>query len=259
MKKKLTFFVLLALLGAFVFSLEGCGDDPKPDPCAKEKPVTADFFIYETFGNPILEGWKNVDADTVAAYGVTFLAAEKNAVYEWTLGAETITTRSFYREKFPRGQNLDLSLKVTKTPNKNCFPNDDGVDFKRRSFYTTIDFGCSSRINGTFRGTDEDAPNDVRDVTFEICAPNVVRPDLGKDLRINNLTGGCDIFDFLEQPGYTQLGFSFPGGGTPCLAPVGVARLDSLDRNSIIIIYTRIESSVSEKRIKKKFIGKRIK
>jgi hypothetical protein len=259
MKRSRLIFTATGLIIFFTIALQGCGDDPKPDPCEKERPISADFFIYETFGNPILEGWKNVDADTVAAYGVTFLAAEKNAVYEWTLGAETITTRSFYREKFPRGQNLEVSLKVTKTPNSNCFPDDDGVDFKRRSFYTTVDFGCSSRINGTFRGADEDAPNEIRDVTFEICAPNLVRPDLGNDLRIDNLTGGCDIFNFLEQPGYTQLGFSFPGGGSPCLAPVGVARLDSLDRNSITILYTRIISSTNENRISKKFVGKRIK
>jgi len=265
MKKQFQFIVWLALVVpiaiGIMFSLEGCGDDIKPDPCAKEKPVTADFFIYEAFSfTKELEDWKDLDTDTVNSDGVNFVAKEKGAIYEWTLGAETITTRSFYRENYPRGESIEVSLKVNKKPDKNCFPNDDGDDIKVRNFYTTKKSWCDSRLDGTYRGADDDAPTAIREITIEICAPNLTQPSLSESLRINNLTGGCDIFGFgIYQPGYTQLGFGSAGGGTPCLVPVGVARLDSINRNLVTIFYSRLESVNSFKRINKKFVGTRIK
>jgi hypothetical protein len=255
MKKQLTFFVLLALLGAFVFSLEGCGDEPKPDPCANEKPVTADFLIYESAG---FDFWKKYDTDTVASFGVNFVAVEKNATYEWTLGDETIATRSFYRENYPRGQSIDVSLKVTKAPNKNCFPLDDGVDFKERKFYTTSDFDCSSLVTGTFRGSDEGDPNNTRDVTIIVCAPNP-NPSKSSSLRVTDLVPGCDFFEFaFVSTGYQQVEFAGTYG-VVCNGLAGTAKLDSLSNNKIIASYSVWESESSSNRIKKKFIGFRIK
>ena len=257
MKKQLPFLSLLALIGAFVFSLEGCGDDPKPDPCAKEKPVTADFLIYESFGLA-LDGWKNYDTDTVATFGATFLALEKNATYEWRLGSETITTRSFYRSNYPRGKTIDISLKVTKSPNTKCFPSDDGIDFKERTFYTTPDFGCSSLVTGTFRGSDEDDPKNLRDISFEVCAPNP-NPNKEPGLSVNNLVPGCNYFGFaFVETGYQQVGFAGAHGNI-CKGFGGAAKLDSLNNNRMVITYSVEESSTSVNRINKKFIGTRIK
>jgi hypothetical protein len=249
-------FVVVVAFCVGLIQLSGCGGEPEPDPCKNLAPVTADFFIYESFALPV-DGWKDYDTDTLTSDYVYFEAKEKDATYEWILGAETITTRSFSRFNFPRGELLDVSLKVTKTPNQFCFPNDDGVDFKERKFYMTPDFWCGSLLNGTFRGADEDTPANVRDVTFEICAPNVLRPDLGPELRINNLVPGCNIFKFSQQPGHRQLGF-WKSDGTGCLLPEGVAKLDSLSNNRIAVSYSILKSPQSLERVNKKFIGNRI-
>jgi hypothetical protein len=255
--KKLVGSLLSRFLVCLIIGLAGCGDNPKPDPCAKEKPVSADFFIYEAFQSG--EGlWKNYDSDTVNSFGVSFVAKEKNATYEWTLGAETITTQSFYRENYPRGQSIEVSLKVTKKPSKACFPDDDGVDIRTRKFFTTKNVRCDSKMNGTYRGADADDPNNLRNVIIDVCYLNPIRPDIGVSLRMNNLAGGCDIFEFGEyQPGYKQVGFGAPGGGTPCLIPVGLAKLDSLNNNVITINYTVLINSNSSTFVKKKFVGKR--
>lgn len=255
--KKLTGGLLSGLLLGLMIGLDGCGDDPKLDPCAKEKPVTADFFIYETFQSG-RDYWKSYDSDTVNSFGVTFVAKEKNANYEWTLGAETITTQSFYRENYPRGQSIEVSLKVTKKPNKTCFPDDDGIDSKARKFFTTKNVWCDSKVNGTYRGADADDPNNLRNITIDVCYLNPINPSFGVGLRIVNLAGGCDLYDFGEyQRGYMQIGFGAPDGGTPCLVPVGIAKLDSLNSNNITIEYTRLVNSTSSIFIKKKFVGKR--
>ncbi|MCZ8070763.1 MAG: hypothetical protein ACK5UP_15965 [Bacteroidota bacterium] len=254
--KKLVDVLLSVLLVIIIIGLDGCGDEPKPDPCVKEKPVSADFLIYESFGLA-LDGWKNYDTDTVASFGVVFLAVEKNAKYEWKLGSETITTRSFYRDTYPRGKSIDVSLKVTKSPNTKCFPTDDGVDFKERTFYATPDYGCSSLVTGTFRGSDEGDPNNMRDVTFKVCSPNP-KPTKDPSLRVTNLVTGCDFFEFaFENIGYQQVGFAGTYG-TVCMLG-GAAKLDSLSNDKIIVTYFIEESPTSTKVLQKKFIGLRIK
>jgi hypothetical protein len=254
MKKRANLLLTGLLLGSILL-IESCGDDPKPDPCAKEKPVTADFLIYESAG---FDSWKKYDTDTVASLGVNFVAVEKNATYEWTLGAETITSRSFYRENYPRGQSIYVSLKVTKAPSKNCFPLDDGVDFKERKFYTTSDFGCSSLVTGTFRGSDEGDLNNTRDVTINTCSPNP-NPSKPPSLRVTNLVLTCDFFEFaFVSTGYKQVEFAGTYGDV-CKGVGGAAKLDSLNNNKLVVSYSVEESATSTKRIGKKFIGFRIK
>ncbi len=251
--RKLVSGLLSVSLVSLIISLDGCGDEPKPDACAKEKPVSADFLIYETFGLT-LDGWKYYDTDTIASFGVTFVALEKNATYEWTLGSETITTRSFYRDTYPRGTTIDVSLKVTKSPNKKCFPADDGIDFKERTFYTTTDFGCSSRVNGTFRGANEDNPDNVYDITLTPCSPNP-NPSREPSLRVTNLVPGCDFFEFGNNHiGYQQIGFAGTYGDV-CQGIGGAAKLDSLNNDKIVVSYSVWESPTSSKRLAKKFIG----
>jgi hypothetical protein len=243
--------MVAAFFGMFTFS--GC-DEPE-DPCKGKNAVSADFKIYEVQQLALPEDYDPLDADTVSTDFVLFEAIEEDATYEWTLGAETITTKSFVRSDFPRGQNFEVSLKVTKTPDKSCFPNDDGEDFKTRKFYTTVNYGCDTRVEGTFEGFNKDEPTKKRTIIIDPCFPN---PFLQNDyvLRINNLVEECDAIDFnLVIAGYRHIYFG-GNGQVGCLNPMGEAKLSITNLDSIKIDYkVRKTQSDPNTLIDKTFIG----
>jgi len=126
----------ILVLGIIVSLLQSCKHDPE-DPCKSLRPVSAAFTIYETFPYVTPSAWKPYDTDTIRTFGATFTAVEEGASYEWTIGSETIRTRSFYRQDFPINVPIPVTLKVTKNPNRNCFPTDSGVATKTRRFVLT--------------------------------------------------------------------------------------------------------------------------
>jgi hypothetical protein len=260
MKKQLTFLVLLALLGAFVFSLVGCGDEPNP--CKGLKPVTADFEIYEAQQLIYPDGYKPIDSDTVVTDWVEFNALEQNASYAWTLGKETITTKSFKRFGFPRGQNIQVSLKVTKAPNKTCFPTDNGVDSVKRTFYITPRYLCDSKVTGTYEGYDEGDQKNIRTIIVDACAkypPGHPAQDV-TELRIVNLKPSCNNFAFgLTFITYKQAMFGFT---TECFNPTGLIKLSGLKNEKLLIEYTVLKDPNGSytdpaNKISKKFLGSR--
>jgi hypothetical protein len=241
--------LVICLFGVLTFS--GCGGG-EPNPCKELHQVTADFNIYETRDFKLPDDYVFFDADTVASNYLIFEAAEEDATYEWTLGAETITTRSFTRNSFPRGKNIEVSLKVTKTPNTKCFPKDDGQDVVTRKFYTNTDFNCGSRINGSFKGHEVDDPNNERVVDIETCKPSPAKPDF-VNVRLNNLVSGCEIVGFLDSfAGYKHLYFS---GTTHCKEAAGIARIPLAYPDSINIEYEIDDANNPSLRVKKKFKG----
>jgi hypothetical protein len=194
MKKQITFLVLLALVGAFVLSLEGCGDEPRP--CKNSEQVNARFKIAQK-----LDGIDSLlEVDTIFADGgsdyVFFEANEKDATYQWKIGTDsrTFNTKNFSLRNFPLGK-IDVTLIVTKAPNKSCFPQDNGIDTVTKSFY-----GVSPKItkvpyDGIFTGVMSDKPTDFFDITIRDFGPSPI-PDpcftfwnAGK--RIYNFPKGC--------------------------------------------------------------------
>lgn len=149
--------------------LFGCRKDIAPEnPCGKAQEVKADFVIEELVGDRYFEG------DTIADYGtsVRFRALQTADEYTWILGAETLHTQSFSRINFPFGW-LDVKLVIKSKPNKQCFPNDDGIDSASRNFYVwPIDLRWPANppiypnypIYGTYRGHTLSRP----DVNFNI-------------------------------------------------------------------------------------------
>jgi hypothetical protein len=119
----------------------GCKKDqpttPQPNPCATAKEVSAAFTMGELTDNTASPWY--TETDTI--YGnkiVRFRAIEENAEYKWYIGSEVITTREverYFSDAF-LNQTLPITLVVKKTPNKSCFPNDDGYDSVTR--YVTI-------------------------------------------------------------------------------------------------------------------------
>jgi len=249
--------LLLGLTTLSIALLISCADDPEPDPCAEENPVTATFKIEETFQLPNLlpESWEFYDTDTVNTYYVMFTAIEENAEYEWQLGAETITDRTFTRSGFPRGVNIAVSLKVTKAPNLDCFSDDDGVDEVTRSFFVTENFICDTQVSGTFEGFDEVDENNSRILTFDPCYlknPGHPVPDIIP--RLINLVEGCDDTNLNNwKIRYKHLFFG-PSTTIGCLSELGNATIFGEKGDSIMIKYS---SGDLANRTNKIFIGVR--
>ncbi len=114
-----------------------CHDSSNPDcdnydPCQGKTQTNATFIIEENIGGLWVEG------DTISGdLPVRFTATADADSFIWTLGAETIYTKSFIRTDFPRGQYININLiVVNKNPALNCFPKDNGRDTFDRTFFT---------------------------------------------------------------------------------------------------------------------------
>jgi hypothetical protein len=186
---------------------------------------------------------------------VTFTATEEDAVYEWTLGAETITERSFTRSGFPRGENIKVTLKVSKNPNLSCFPEDDGKDTITRVFYVTPSWD-NSLFQDEFEGFHTDKPKEKFTITIDDYYRIPNDPVDQSFIRIINLGPNCDIGGFLiQERAYKENYFK----DTPdCLNPIGIMRIFGPKNDSIKIKYT-IKKAPDDfvNRVPKTFIGVR--
>jgi hypothetical protein len=162
MKKQLTFLMLLALVGAFMLSLEGCGDK-----CEGSKQTSAEFKIYNELyyydkeNGKTVEKIKQVEEDTlmVGSY-VNFEALDQNATsYEWTIGSDTRkrtgkkVTVFFNNESVADESPITIKLKLTRNPDTECFPNDIGVDSVMRKVYFLKQDKWP--LYGKYQGSDE--------------------------------------------------------------------------------------------------------
>ncbi len=217
-----------------------CDDPADPacfnyDPCLGKAPVSAAFEIREAFFLGYPEGWPTYDTDTVVTGLVEFYALEEGAQYEWYLGSEVIRTRSFARSDFPPGNTI-VRLKVTKQADTLCFPDDDGEDIQTRAFFQ--ESGCSSLLNGRYRGVLSESPLDTFEAFVDLCnlifPPN---PAYGTSAIIGGFEQACDTlsvgFDQLTVGSHRQLLIGELGinTGGPCRYMQGFMALnpDNLD------------------------------
>jgi len=135
--------VLIILVATLSFSQNSCKvncNDPTDmdcdnyDPCYGKKETSAYFTIEESLG----EHW--IECDTIIGRGnvsaVRFTASQDADSFIWTLGSETIHSRSFIRQNFPPHKRIPVSLIViNKNPNTKCHPLDDGRDSFNRVLY----------------------------------------------------------------------------------------------------------------------------
>ena len=261
MKRQITFLSLLALLGAFVFSLVGCGDNPNP--CKNLKPVSADFKFQVGFYD--LDSLVTVE-DTVYMNKVYFIAKEENANYLWTVGdyISNPTKKDFFLI-FNQPQGLiKTKLNVTKEPNKACFPNDDGIDSLTRRLFVADPKVQKAGFEGTFTGFNADTPSDVFSISIKNFGdtPNT---ELSFGMRLYNLPKGCGgpvftskepniaVGDYTHKVFYIYNNFVNDG---PCSLFTGLGRVTK--NNSVIEVdYTMYDTN--RKLIKRKFVGIRTK
>ena len=146
---------VLVIISLFLNSCRHkCQDSHEPDcenynPCWDQKPVTAGIDIYwDKHLQPPMEYHDTVFINEVPLTFKSFLEADS---YQWILGAETLSVQSFVRtfRLAPPGK-YKVSLKIKKQPNKACFPDDDGLDFKTQNFYI-VPSVCQFQTYGHFR------------------------------------------------------------------------------------------------------------
>lgn len=130
---------------------------PNYNPCIDVKPVSAAFTMVEESGflrRDLL--WTYYDTDTSVYNEVRFTALEQNALsYKWFIGTELeprygqSITINFTESRTPKR----IRLIVEKAPNKNCYPNDDGIDTLDRMLYFINRYDTVSMpMYGKFRG-----------------------------------------------------------------------------------------------------------
>ncbi len=150
MKNLLTTCLAILLLFA-------CKKEPKeePNPCCGETPVKADFGMMNGTSHTIR--WFGFHPDV--AFGrkfITFKAIPEDpeATYTWYLGSEVITGSTFQRDFSPTKttgeNNIPITMVIRKTPNKECFPNDQGYDSITKTI-TLVDDYCDYLTNGDFK------------------------------------------------------------------------------------------------------------
>jgi hypothetical protein len=173
-------FVKMALLVVVgLGGCKGCDDEkPTPDPCKDQYKTSADFKVEESLGDYWIEcdsvdGWSDQNK-------VRFTAKFDADSFLWTIGRETIRSKSFIRTTFPKGQWISVKLKVyRKNPSAKCFPGDIGVDSMTRSIYVwpeeQIFDEAADRfitvkampIQGIYRGYYESNPNKRVEIILE--------------------------------------------------------------------------------------------
>ncbi|MFY7861032.1 MAG: hypothetical protein ACOVP5_02305, partial [Chitinophagales bacterium] len=113
----------------------------------------------------MLPYWVRYDYLTQPLYGTTFQidSTIKWESIEWQIGSERIQNEpKVFRTGFPEGASVPVTLIVRRTPDKSCFPNDDGVDTLTKFYKFTK---SQEALIGKFRGKFIDVP-DMKD-TFE--------------------------------------------------------------------------------------------
>lgn len=153
------------LLGCLLL-LAGCkGCDDKVDPCKNLKPISASFKTRENVA--VSDYMKNyfldIPCDTLIENGA-FTADELDATsYTWKVGVGVYHGKqlSLSFGNVTPGTLIPVKLIVHKTPNKNCFPNDDGIDSVTKNIRITrgLTEGGALNFEGTYEMPDYEDPS----------------------------------------------------------------------------------------------------
>ncbi len=243
MKNKI--ILLMMLLGAIAFS--GCPDEEpiKPDPCAGVVETSADFTMKEIIDTI------RIETDTIYTGNTVEFSAKYDAdEYEWKLGTDDRTwkTKKFTLNFLNFMGNVDVRLIAKrKAINKECTPNDDGID----TIMKRLSVVHNSLVFGNFRGVSTQNLKDTFTISIKEFADNVSD---NRWVLIYNLNKGCvdtsqDATSsyIMRIIGYKAFYFisSFDGYKTRplCFNPVGLAKSE-FGGNGITIDYSLIEDTI---------------
>ena len=206
MKKYITFSIL--------FFLEyGCCKNEPVDPCMDKTEVKAKFSSYNIKSN--LEDWMrpywiHYDYTTQSTAGATWTidsGVEWDSL-EWHIGSEIIYNEpTLFRRNFPENSDIPVTLIVKKTPNKSCFPKDDGRDTLTK-IYHFVDGIKYKVLMGKYKGafidvkgyTDSfvfnivELPNRMLYIDtfpFILCPYQIQTVGINYQFEANFITSGC--------------------------------------------------------------------
>lgn len=136
------------------------------DPCINTHPVTADFIISQWAGPGANNMYVETQYHLLAESLVKLTAIEDGASYKWIIGEDTIYSREYeftFSNNF-QGQIIPLTLIVFKSPDHNCWPEDDGIDTLVRIVH--IRPTCTLSLLGLYHGSWEESPQDSFYISF---------------------------------------------------------------------------------------------
>lgn len=154
---------LIAAISLAAASLSGCRDKGDPNPCANETPTSAEFAIKEQIGISFLNKIRLYEVDTIGVSSripIVFLAKDSiDAQYEWTIGNDPrVYTQREVSLSFDQNYGpVRIQLKVRKTPNKACFPNDTGIAVSEKNLVVVPQ--PQAPIYGEYEGYNLSRPN----------------------------------------------------------------------------------------------------
>ena len=217
----------------FIFCFCKC-HKKDPDPCASMHPTTAGFKIMEYIDNGSrninhgyneFAGWTNYETDTALFTSLRLEALQdstSNTKYEWTIGKTKVYRKAFDIGFYDRpiGNNtIPISLKVTRDPDKNCFPRDSGIAIYTKTltlvgpnkntpciFFQCDEYNKNALTNGTYIGDFSDfVYKEWGSVTQEKAEGKtfsndtlVVKLGYSKDSSNLNYGGNLNFFHFTD-------------------------------------------------------------
>lgn len=237
----------------FLFGLNACHkcQDPSSSACSNYNPcygrhaTSASFKIYET-GDPASGHyihWINYPVKDTTTLDPAFLADDSTALgYTWLVGNGVYHGHSLSLNNYPRNQWINVTLIIQCTPDRQCFPADDGIDTLVRRF---IIVPFHNNFNHTFRGVLDEARDDSFNVSFNFhtILPGDWKYGLPGDSTFSFYNQRQSCTDTLEPgsiTGMTLHEFSYEDLSPldRCInKPIGRAVLDSTDVNRITYEY----------------------
>ncbi|MFK7946308.1 MAG: hypothetical protein AB8G11_01870 [Saprospiraceae bacterium] len=207
----------ILLLGIFVILITSCNKDepvactdetniecPNYNPCLEEKLTNADFETA-TILVSTAHAFISVKEDSFyLGTPVLFTAKEEDVLsYEWTVGEdERVFTEREFSLNFSLSDSVILlnrpfpiQLIVTRTPNTDCFPSDDGIDTITKNIYFISQFEQSHKqLKGIWIGSMEHELDKVYEIEMYEEASQNGRPWQNGyyNLIINNLDNDGD-------------------------------------------------------------------
>lgn len=240
---------ILILFFSGVLVIIGCDcDDPTDpkcsnyDPCYEVTEVKANFNFYEGIGDTLIQ------SDTVLNLFVVFKAEGEYDKVKWKIGDDA---REFTEEQFSLAfrdtGTYKVTLMVERTPNKSCFPNDDGLDTLVKYFTRVKGLGDNHPIIGDYHGYLESNPEDTFtvNVKYELEWQGDPTDPTDKHFFVFNINKGCRDINYQRgvrvSDSYRALyinGLGYTGDG--CKQVEGYV-LGYTDFNEVTIPFTYID------------------
>jgi hypothetical protein len=246
--------MVLLVLCLVVFASCDCEDITNPDcsnydPCYEKFETDASFTMYESLLNPERERIF-IPSDTILeGEWPLFTSNFPLEEHQWMIGTDTVPrTGDSIRMYFvdPHG-TIDVEHTGRQSVNPLCFPDDDGIDVKRRQL--TILPWHETAILGKYHGYIEQNPTDTFTITIE------KRPER----YIINLVRECPGYEFkLGSNGYRSFGgtqpIRCPDNNTVSVDMGDVSGVLSPDHKTLTIDFRTSNHTPIDRR----FIGRKI-